>query len=57
LNCFITAGPLELYDLKHDLGETRNVAAVHRDVVARFESYLKPARIPSKQWPIKPAKK
>ena len=36
--------PLELYDLKTDLGETHNVAADHPDVVARIEAYLKTAR-------------
>ena len=36
--------PLELYDLKTDLGETHNVAADHPDVVARIEAFLKTAR-------------
>jgi arylsulfatase A-like enzyme len=36
--------PLELYDLGRDIGETSNVAAAHRDVVARIEAYLKTAR-------------
>jgi arylsulfatase A-like enzyme len=36
--------PLELYDLGRDLGETSNVAAAHRDVVAKIEGYLKTAR-------------
>jgi uncharacterized sulfatase len=45
--------PLELYDLKSDLGEKRNVAQEHPDVVARMESYLKSARTESPQWPIR----
>ena len=36
--------PLELYDLSRDIGETRNVAAAHPEVVARVETYLKTAR-------------
>jgi arylsulfatase A len=35
---------LELYDLARDVGETRDVAAAHPDVVAKIESYLKTAR-------------
>jgi hypothetical protein len=45
--------PLELYDLKTDVGETKNVATVHADVVARIESYLKTARTDSPRWPLK----
>jgi arylsulfatase A-like enzyme len=49
--------PLELYDLKTDLGEQTNVATNHPAVVARLEAYLKTARTDSPQWPIKkPAK-
>jgi arylsulfatase A-like enzyme len=36
--------PLELYDLATDVGETRDVAATHGDVVAKIETYLKTAR-------------
>jgi arylsulfatase A-like enzyme len=50
-------GKLELYDLKHDVGETKDVAAQHPDVVARIEAYLKTARTESPQWPLRPAKK
>jgi arylsulfatase A-like enzyme len=45
--------PLELYNLKTDLGEKANVAQNHPDVVARFEAYLKTARTESPNWPIK----
>ncbi len=47
--------PLELYDLKMDLGEMTNVAAHHPEIVTRIEDYLKTARSESKDWPIKPA--
>ncbi len=50
-------GKLELYDLKHDVSETRNVAAQHPDMVARIEAYLKGARTESQQWPLRPAKR
>jgi arylsulfatase A-like enzyme len=50
-------GPLELYDLKSDLGEKDNVAAQHADVVAKIEEYLKTARTESEHWPIKDARK
>jgi arylsulfatase A-like enzyme len=44
--------PLELYNLKTDLGETNNVAAAHPDVVATVEAYLKTARTDSPKWPL-----
>jgi arylsulfatase A-like enzyme len=47
--------PLELYDLHHDIAEQANVAAQHPDVVNRIENYLKTARTPSEQWPIRDA--
>jgi arylsulfatase A-like enzyme len=49
--------PLVLYNLRTDLGETKNVAAEHRDVVARIEAYLQSARTESAQWPLRPAPK
>lgn len=42
--------PLELYDLETDIGETTDIAAGHRDVVARIEAYLETARTPSERW-------
>jgi arylsulfatase A-like enzyme len=48
--------PLELYNLKRDLGETNNVAPKEPDVVAKFEEYFKTARSESAEWPIKPPK-
>ncbi len=46
-------GPLELYDLDKDLGETTNVAAEHPDIIARIEVCFKNARTDSTEWPIK----
>lgn len=37
-------GPLELYDLATDIGESRNVASANPEVMARIEAYLKTAR-------------
>ncbi|HUW18840.1 MAG TPA: sulfatase-like hydrolase/transferase [Sedimentisphaerales bacterium] len=45
-------GPLELYDLTNDIGEKQNVAAEHRDVIAKIEAYLKTARTDSANWPL-----
>jgi arylsulfatase A-like enzyme len=39
-------GPIELYDLKTDRGETRDVAAQHPEVVRRIRDYLANARTP-----------
>jgi arylsulfatase A-like enzyme len=44
--------PLQLYDLKTDVAEARDVAAGHPDVVARIEEYLNTARTPSTRWPL-----
>jgi uncharacterized sulfatase len=43
--------PLEVYDLKHDLGETRNLAAKRPEVVRRLEGLLESARTDSPDWP------
>ena len=47
--------PLELYNLRADLGEKQNVAGQNPEVVARIEEQLKGARTDSEHWPIKPA--
>ena len=49
--------PLELYNLKTDMGEKENVAAGNPEVVAKIEEYLKTARTESEAWPAKPARK
>ncbi|MHC4628889.1 MAG: sulfatase-like hydrolase/transferase, partial [Planctomycetota bacterium] len=43
-------GPIELYDLKKDIGETNNIADQHPDIVAKIEKYMKSARTPSEHW-------
>jgi arylsulfatase A-like enzyme len=49
-------GPLELFDLSSDLGETRNLAAAQAEVIGRFEQFLKTARTDSPDWPVRPGK-
>jgi arylsulfatase A-like enzyme len=44
--------PLELYDLKNDLGEQNDGAAKHPEIVKKIEYYLKTARTESELWPI-----
>jgi arylsulfatase A-like enzyme len=38
-------GPLELYNLKTDIGETTNVAAQNPQSIQRIEKYLETARV------------
>jgi arylsulfatase A-like enzyme len=45
--------PLEFYDLRSDIGERKNLADQHPDVVAKIEAYLRSARTPSKDWPLR----
>jgi arylsulfatase A-like enzyme len=48
-------GPVELYNVKADVGEQQNVAAKHPDVIARAEAYLRQARTESENWPLRAA--
>lgn len=45
--------PVELYDLRTDIGETRNLAAAQPRVVRRVEEILKAARTESEFWPAR----
>jgi len=45
--------PVELYDLKTDVGEDHNVAQQHPDVVAKMTEIINAARTESKHWPIR----
>jgi arylsulfatase A-like enzyme len=45
-------GPIELYNLRDDIGEERNIAARHPEIVAKIEEYMKSARTPSEHWPL-----
>jgi arylsulfatase A len=48
-----TPGAIELYNLKDDPTESRNVAAQHPAVVARMAARLKEQHVPSKLFPIR----
>jgi len=45
--------PLELYDLKTDIGETNNVAAAHPEVVKQITAILAQARTENPNWPLR----
>jgi len=45
-------GPIELYNLKDDVGETKNVAAQNPGIVEKIEKYMKAAHVPSEHWPM-----
>ena len=45
-------GKLELYNLDSDIGESKDVADQHPDVVARAEELLKRERFPSADFPF-----
>jgi arylsulfatase A-like enzyme len=44
--------PVELYDLKTDMSETKNVAAAHPDVVKKITEIMQSARTDSKEFPV-----
>lgn len=45
--------PLQLYNLKEDLGETRNVAAEHPEVVKRIQEIIDREHVPSPLWKVR----
>jgi arylsulfatase A-like enzyme len=46
-------GSLQLYDLKNDLGETRNIAMHESAIVEKIEAFLRTARSESTDWPVR----
>jgi arylsulfatase A-like enzyme len=44
-------GPIELYHLDADPGETTDLATDHPDIVARIADIMRTARTPSEHWP------
>jgi arylsulfatase A-like enzyme len=47
------SAPIQLYDLRTDLGEANDVASQHPDVVAKITAYLKTSRTESDHWPLR----
>lgn len=45
--------PLELYDLSTDVGESKNLAAAHPEIVARMEEFLRDCRSDSPEYPVR----
>jgi len=45
--------PVELYDLRVDIGEKNNVAYEHPGVMVKIESLLDSTRTDSEQWPVR----
>ena len=45
-------GPVEVYNLKLDPGESRNIASQSREFVSRAEELFRTARSPSEEWPM-----
>lgn len=50
----IPKAPLELFNLREDPGESRDVAASNLDVVATIERHLAGARVPPRSYPESP---
>jgi len=44
--------PIELYDLASDIGEKRNIASKHADIVAKIAATMKTARTKSDRFPL-----
>ena len=44
--------PVELYDLSKDLGEKKNIADDHPDMVARMKAMMKRSHVPSEMFPL-----
>ncbi|MBI1785378.1 arylsulfatase [Candidatus Sumerlaeota bacterium] len=45
--------PIELYNLKEDESETRDIAAEHPDLTGQIQNLFKQARRESENWPVK----
>ncbi len=50
------SGPLKLYNLENDLGESRDIAADHPAIVKRFRDYFATARTDSAEFPVQGSK-
>jgi arylsulfatase A-like enzyme len=50
-------GKMELYDLSQDIGEKKNLAGQHPDVVSRMASLMAKNHAPSKRWKVRKRRK
>ncbi len=50
------AAPLELYDLKEDAAESRDLAREKPELVAKAEAFMKQARVEDPNWPLADAR-
>ena len=50
-------GPIELYDLSTDIGETDDVAAEHPKIVATMKEHMEREHKPSKRWKVRRRKR
>ena len=46
--------PVELYNLKDDIGESKDLAAKHPEIVIRMQKIMEDAHVPSKLFPLSP---
>ncbi len=46
-------GALRLYDLAHDLGEAKDLAAARKDLAARAARYMDEAHVPDPVWTVR----
>jgi arylsulfatase A-like enzyme len=44
--------PIEIYDLKTDAGETKNIAAEHPELVEKAKQLMNEAHVDDPQWPM-----
>ena len=57
-NCFRNPdGPIELYNLADDVGETKNIAADHPERVARMAKIMQEQHTPSEYWNFRKRKR
>ncbi len=46
-------GPIELYDLSNDAGETNNISDLHPDIMEKVRDIFSQERTPNEIWPLK----
>jgi uncharacterized sulfatase len=48
------SGETQLFDLVSDLGETKNLAAAHPDIVRKMEHVMDEAHVANPNWKVSP---